>query len=151
MKSLSDGVLVALVLAAGAMLPVQALVNGRLGAQLANPVWASTIQNVIGVGLMLLVILALRAPSPAAVQLAGVPIWTWAGGALGATYVLLVRLATPRLGTTRAMVAVITGQLVVSVLLDHFGVLQARRPIDLKILAGLVLLAGGAFLILRRD
>jgi bacterial/archaeal transporter family-2 protein len=151
MKSLSDGMLTVLVLAAGAMLPVQALVNGRLGVQLANPVWASALQNVIGVSLMLLVIVLIRAPPPAAAQLAGVPIWAWAGGLLGGAYVLLTLLATPRLGATRAMVAVITGQLVVSVLLDHFGVLQARRPIDLKIVGGLVLLAGGAFLILRRD
>jgi transporter family-2 protein len=150
MKSLSDTTLTALVLFAGALLPLQAVINGRLGVQLANPFWASTFQNLIGASLMALVILALRTAPPPAGQIAAVPMWVWIGGFLGAVYVLCALLATPRLGATRAMAAVITGQLVASVALDHFGLLQARRPIDLRTLGGLVLLAGGAALILGR-
>jgi len=142
--------LTGLVLIAGALLPVQAILNGRLGVQLANPFWASMLQNVIGAGLMALVVLALRTAPPTAGQLAAAPIWIWAGGLLGATYVLFTLLATPQLGATRAMVAIITGQLVASVALDHFGLLQARRPIDLRTLGGLLLLAGGAAVILGR-
>jgi len=151
MKMLTDPVLVALALAAGALLPLQALVNARLGAQLAAPVWAATVQNVLGALAMGLVVLAVREPAPSAAQFAAAPAWTWAGGLLGATYVLIALLATPKLGATRAMVAIITGQLAASVLFDQFGVLQARRDIDLKTVGGLVLLAGGAWLILRRS
>jgi bacterial/archaeal transporter family-2 protein len=150
MRSFTDPVLIALALAAGAMLPLQALVNARLGAQLAAPVWAATLQNVLGALAMGLVVLAMREPAPPAAQFAAAPIWSWAGGILGATYVLIALLATPKLGATRTMVAVITGQLVASVLFDQFGVLQARREFDLKTFGGLVLLAGGAWLILRR-
>jgi transporter family-2 protein len=150
MKALTDPVLIALALAAGALLPLQALVNARLGAQLAAPFWAATLQNVLGALAMVLVILAVREPLPPAAQFAGAPIWSWAGGILGATYVLIALLATPKLGATRTMVAIITGQLVASVLLDQFGVLQVRRELDLKTLGGLALLAGGAWLILRR-
>jgi transporter family-2 protein len=151
MKMLTDPVLVALALAAGALLPLQALVNARLGVQLAAPVWAATVQNVLGALAMGLVVLAVREPAPSAAQFAAAPVWTWAGGLLGATYVLIALLATPKLGATRAMVAIITGQLAASVLFDQFGVLQARRDIDLKTVGGLVLLAGGAWLILRRS
>ena len=150
MRSLSDGWLTVLLLTAGALLPLQAVINGRLGVQLANPLWASMIQNVVGAGLMALVVLAVRIAPPSAGQLAAVPLWTWVGGFLGAVYVLGVLISAPRLGATRTMVAVITGQLVASLVLDQLGIGQARRPIDLRAMAGVILLAGGAALILGR-
>ncbi len=150
MKGWADGPLIALALAAGALLPMQALLNARLGAQLASPYWASTAQNVIGTVFIILVALLIRAQAPAGAQLAGAPLWTWVGGCLGATYVLLALMVIPRLGATRAMTAIIAGQLVAAVLLDHFGVLQARRPIDLRTLGGLVLLAVGSLAVLSR-
>lgn len=147
---MTDALLIGLALTAGALLPLQALVNARLGDQLAAPFWAATLQNVLGAAAMGLVVLAMRAPAPSVAQVASAPIWSWAGGLLGASYVLLAMLTTPKLGATRAMVAIITGQLAASLLLDHFGVLQARREIDLKTLGGLALLAAGAWLILGR-
>ena len=151
MKSLLDGPWIGLALAAGALLPMQALLNARLGAQLASPYWAATMQNVIGTLFIGLVVLLMRAPAPAGVQLAGAPIWTWVGGCLGATYVLLALMVIPRLGATRAMTAIIAGQLVAAVLLDHFGVLQARRPVDLRTLGGVALLSLGALVVLSRS
>jgi bacterial/archaeal transporter family-2 protein len=150
MKWFAGAPLTLLALAAGALLPLQALINARLGAQLASPLWASTLQNVVGAVFFGLVVLALRTPAPAAAELARAPLWTWVGGALGATYVLLALLTTPRLGATRAMVAIIAGQLAVSVLLDHFGVLTPRRPVDLRTLGGLALLTAGAATVLGR-
>ena len=150
MKGISDGALVVLALIAGALLPLQALVNGRLGEQVGAPVWGATLQNVVGVAAMLAVIAVLRAPAPAGAQLAAAPLWSWAGGLLGATYVLIALLATPKLGATPAMVAIIAGQLVASVLLDQFGVLQPRHPIDGRTVAGLMILGVGAWVILTR-
>ncbi|HUO11146.1 MAG TPA: DMT family transporter [Caulobacteraceae bacterium] len=150
MKSTGEVLLIGLALAAGAMLPLQALVNARLGAQLSAPLWAATLQNVLGAAAMGLMVLAMRVPAPDVAEVARAPVWTWAGGVLGATYVLIALLATPRLGATRAMVAIITGQLVASLLFDHFGVLQARREIDLRALAGVAVLGVGAWLILGR-
>lgn len=150
MRNLSESWLIGLVLFAGALLPLQAVINGRLGDQLASPFWASMIQNVIGAGLMALVVLALRIAPPPLGQFAAVPFWAWIGGFLGAIYVFSALVATPRLGATRAMVAVITGQLIASVALDQFGIGQARRPIDLRALTGLAMLGVGALLILAR-
>jgi len=150
MRLLSDGWLTVVLLSAGALLPLQALINGRVGVQLANPMWASMVQNVVGAVAMALVVLAVRIAPPTAGQFATVPLWEWVGGFLGAVYVVSVLVAAPKIGTTRTMVAVITGQLIASVVLDQLGVRQARRPIDLRAVAGLILLAGGAALILGR-
>ncbi|HWA64077.1 MAG TPA: DMT family transporter [Caulobacteraceae bacterium] len=146
----TDGALMALALVAGAVLPLQALINGRLGDGLGSPLWGGLAQNLVGTTVVALVVLALRTPAPAAAQLAAVPAWSWVGGVLGALYVLVALLAAPRLGATRAMTVIIAGQLAASVLLDQFGVLHPRRPATLETLGGLGLLAAGAFLVLRK-
>jgi bacterial/archaeal transporter family-2 protein len=150
MGTTADLWLPALVILAGSLLPLQALVNGRLGAQLESPMWASMAQNLIGAATMACVVLLLRPPRPAAMQIVGAPAWSWVGGALGMVYVFAVMLAAPRMGTARAMVCVIGGQLLSSVLLDHFGVLHERRPFSPTALAGGLLVLAGAAMILRR-
>jgi transporter family-2 protein len=149
-RSATELTLIAATVLAGALLPLQALINGRLGAHLGSPIWAGALQNVIGAVVMVTVAFVLRAQFPSAGQLAGPPAWAWLGGALGATYVMVALLATPRLGAGPAVVAMIAGQLTASLVLDHFGVLHARRPIDWSAVLGVVLVASGAAIILRR-
>jgi transporter family-2 protein len=149
-RSATEMTLIAAAVFAGALLPLQALINGRLGAHLASPLWAGALQNTVGALAMIAVALAMRAQFPAAAQLAAPPPWAWLGGALGATYVMVAMLATPRLGAGPAIVAMIAGQMVASLLLDHFGVLHERKPVDLTAVAGVLLVGAGAFLILRR-
>lgn len=139
-----------LAVAAGAMLPLQALVNGRLGGALGSPLWASMLQNLVGALAMGSVILMTRTAAPSGGQLAATPAWAWVGGALGMIFVISALLAAPKLGATRAIAAVIVGQLVASLLLDQFGVLHPRRPATLETLGGVLLLAAGAALVLRR-
>ncbi len=143
--------LAAAVVAAGALLPLQALINGRLGLRLGSPLWAAAAQNTVGVATMLCVIAALRPATPTLSQVGATPLWAWAGGAMGMVYVFTLLVAAPQLGAARAITAAVVGQLVCAMLLDHFGVLHERRPIDLTTLGGVVLLAGGAALILRRS
>ena len=150
-RTFSDGALILLALGAGALLPLQALLNGRLGSAIASPLWASMGQNIVGTVAMVGVVLLARASPPAAGQLAGAPLWSWIGGALGALYVLCALVATPRLGATRAAAAIIAGQLVASVLLDQFGVLHDRRPASLQTIGGVLLLSLGAALVLGRE
>ena len=69
---------------------------------------------------------------------------------LGMLFVVSSLIAAPRLGAAPTIAAVICGQLVSALLLDHFGVLHARRPVDLGAIAGLAMLVAGAALILRK-
>ncbi len=149
-RSPTEITLMAAAVLAGALLPLQALINGRLGAHLANPMWAGALQNTVGALAMIVVAFALRAQFPSAAQLASPPAWAWLGGVLGATYVMIALLATPKLGAGPAIVAMIAGQMVASLALDHFGVLHERKPIDWTAVAGVLLVGAGAFLIMRR-
>ena len=148
-RSMQETALAGATLAAGALLPIQALINARLGARLGSPLWAAATQNAVGVLAMLCVIAALRPATPTLGQVTATPLWAWAGGAMGMVYVFTILTAAPQLGTARAMTAAVVGQLVCAMLLDHFGVLHERRPINLTTVAGAVMLIAGAALILR--
>ncbi|HEV2532782.1 DMT family transporter [Phenylobacterium sp.] len=150
-RSSAEAALVALVIVAGALLPLQALINARLGGALGSPLWGAAAQNLIGALGMIAIIMALRPATPSLAAVGAVPAWAWLGGLMGMVYVFSVLVAAPALGAGRMMVCVIAGQMVCSIALDHFGVLHERRPINFSTLAGAVLLLAGAALVLRRE
>jgi len=55
--------------------------------------------------------------------------------------------AAPRLGALNLFAAVIFGQLVCAVLLDHFGVLYREHQLSVGRAAGVVLLAAGVAMV----
>jgi transporter family-2 protein len=76
-----------------------------------------------------------------------VPWWAWLGGAVGAGYVASTVAAAPRLGALNLFVAVIFGQLVCSVVLDHFGVLYREHGLSAGRAVGVVLVGAGVALV----
>jgi transporter family-2 protein len=77
--------------------------------------------------------------------------WELTGGLLGAFFVTMTIVAVPRIGTTAAMVTVITAQLSTGILLDHLGAFGMRQiPLDGRRAFGVALLMAGAALVLRR-
>jgi bacterial/archaeal transporter family-2 protein len=108
-------------LLAGAVLPLQALINARLAAGVGSSLWAAAISFQVGALGLLLVQLALRAPWPELGRVASVPSWIWSGGLFGAVYVASVIASVPRLGAASVISLVIFGQLTASLLLEHFG------------------------------
>lgn len=142
--------LMLLVVAAGAAVAVQAGVNGRLGTALNSSGLAALASFVIGT-LALLVYLAVTRPAfPESAAFARVPPWGWIGGLLGAFYVAIAILATPRLGVAVTLGLVVAGQMLASVVLDHFGWLGlARQPVSLFRVLGIALIIGGVVLVRR--
>jgi transporter family-2 protein len=78
--------------------------------------------------------------------------WLWAGaGVLGALIVTSLTFAPPRIGTLGTFALIIAGNLAAAVLIDALGLLGVERvPLNVTRVAGLVLLAVGAGLVLRR-
>jgi len=142
--------LILLALTAGAALPIQASLNGRLGKELGNPMLAALGSFVAGCLVLLLYLLATRTSFPAPALLSRIPPYLWIGGVLGGLYVTLAIILTPRLGVATTMGLVVAGQIGVSILLDHFGLLGLdKHPVSLGRLAGAVLLAAGVILVKR--
>lgn len=138
-----------LVLLVGAVLPLQALVNARLGALSFGPLFASLASFAVGTLALLLAWLATRPQGLDAGVLARAPWWAWTGGLLGAAFVVIATVMVPRLGAAALICLVVFGQLAGSLLLDHFGVLHPRQPADPLRILGVVLVAAGALLVVR--
>jgi transporter family-2 protein len=72
------------------------------------------------------------------------------GGLLGAAYITSVLVTVRSLGAGGVVAATIAGQLAVSVVVDHLGILGvARQPVTAARIAGVALLAAGTYLVVR--
>src|ERR1700690_1860618 len=71
-------------------------------------------------------------------------------GSFGVVLYLTINQTMPRLGATTALALIIIGQLVMGIIIDHFGLFGVTvRHIDLMRLAGASLLIAGGYLIIR--
>ncbi|WP_374379619.1 DMT family transporter [Dongia sp.] len=141
---------VILALAAGIVLPIQALINGRLSSAVGSPFLAANISFVAAALGLILIQLVLRQPLPAADRLSAVPVWAWFGGLLGVVYVVGAIISVGHIGTTTAICLIIAGQMAGALLVDHFGLLGANsNPISVFRLFGAALVACGAVIVVR--
>lgn len=107
-----------LALCGGALLSIQSAINGQLGTQLG--VFKSAFLT-FSTGALLTALLIFFFEQPHAVTLLAVPKWQLLGALLGVPYIVIMVIAVQRIGTGIATVAVIFGQLLMSMLIDHFG------------------------------
>ena len=136
-----------LALVAGTMLPIQGALNTRLGREGQSPFHASMISFIIG-ALSVALYVALTRQSVSWSGLRGAPAYAWFGGVLGAFYVTVIILAFPRLGPGLTFALVVAGQMIVSLLLEHFDILVAQQnPITAVRLGGVALIIAGVILI----
>jgi transporter family-2 protein len=135
---------------AGAVIPLQALINSHLGRAIGGPLWAAATSFAVGTIALIAYSLSF-APSGFLINqaLATLPWWAWTGGFLGAFFVTSSIVVVSEIGTTEMVALVIMGQLVSAALLDHFGILHAAQPASLSRMMGVVLLMAGVLLITR--
>lgn len=66
------------------------------------------------------------------------------GGIAGVFYITVALLMAPRLGALNFIMTVIVGQLIISLLIDYFGLVGLpRREISLQKITGVLVVAGG--------
>lgn len=127
-----------LLLAGGAVLAAQSSINGRLGVQ-TGVLESAWLTFVVGAVLTFLLVLFFEPHHEA--TLFSVPKWQLTGALFGVVYMLAIVFAVPRVGTAAATVSVISGQLLMSLLIDHFGWLDnAERSLDGSRYVAMVLL-----------
>jgi len=132
---------------AGGCIAVQAVANAKLRLHLGHPGLA-TFSSILGTfvtacGLMLALVAVRPPPVPTADTLRQTEWWNWIGGPLGAVFVLAGTVLVRELGAAAYFALVVAGQLAVSLVLDHYGLMGvAENPVTAKRLlgAGLVVL-----------
>lgn len=129
----------------GATLSIQAAVNGQLGSKVG--VFKSAFLT-FSVGALITALLIFFFEPKQAVTLLDVPKWQLLGAMFGVPYIVIMVLAVQRIGTAVATVAVIFGQLTMSMLIDNFGWLgNAAIPFSLNRLGAILCLGIALFFI----
>ncbi|MCX7781238.1 MAG: DMT family transporter [Negativicutes bacterium] len=78
------------------------------------------------------------------------PWYAYLGGIIGVFIIYLVAASIPRVGVANATTAIIVGQVLTAIIIDHVGGFgMERAPCSWGQLLGLALLAAGAKLLLR--
>lgn len=135
-------------LIAGALMPLQAGVNAQLSRWVGSPAAAALVSFAVGALGLSVYCALLRAQVPAWGVVASSPWWVWVGGLLGAVFVTAAASLAPRLGAATFISLTIAGQMLVSILLDQFGLVGfAERPATPLRLLGALLLVAGVLLI----
>ena len=143
--------LILLAMLVGVVLPVQSGVNAQLRIGLGHPLLAAFVSFAVGTIALLGLNLALRTSVPSGEALGRLSWWHWIGGLLGATYIYLAIVLAPRLGAATLVASIVTGQMVTSLILDHFGLIgYPQQSITPARFVGALLVIGGVLLIQRR-
>ena len=131
----------------GAMLSLQAVMNSEIGRR-AGVFGTVLILTIIGFVTTLAVVLLF----PETSNLRNIPGFSewylYIGAFLGVIIMATPVILVPRIGASLTLTGWIVGQLLLSVVIDHFGWLNTPRiEIGLARIAGVFLLIGGAYLI----
>ncbi len=130
-------------------MPVQAILNTRLGRQIGGPLMGSMMSFVIG--LICLFVLNMASNYSAVSQLrpsATSPWYIWLGGILGAVFVGYITWVNQKQGMALTFALAVSGQIFISLIIDHYGLLgSAIRSITLEKVLGAVLIIAGLLLV----
>ncbi|QIB68761.1 DMT family transporter [Aminipila butyrica] len=135
----------------GTALTIQVGVNGQLRNQVESPVLSSLISFAVGTLCLALVFSffvfngTYTLPKD---SWSGLRWWMFTGGALGAFYLFTTIAASPRIGFANMFSLVVCGQMLLTILFDHFGLLGNQvHLLTIPRALGLVLLLSGVYLI----
>lgn len=141
--------LVLIGVATGAIVALQNVINASLG-RYVGALGAVFVVAVVGALLMLVVVLVV----PGLVSLRRLPgpsqWYLYLGGVVGILIVAAPVFLVPRIGATATVTAIVSGQLIMALAADQFGLLGTPQiSISPVRVAGVILLAAGAFLVVR--
>lgn len=139
---------IVLALAAGAMMPTQAATNNKMAMVVGGPILSAFISFVVGTVALFVYLLVSGVPLANLAAVKDAPAIAWTGGLLGAFFVASAVTLVPRIGVAMAFSLIIAGQMIVSLIIDHFGILGVpERAVTPARIAGIALIAGGVVLI----
>ena len=135
---------------AGAMMPTQAATNNKMAAVVESPILAAFLSFLVGTIALFVCVIASGTSLNSLAAVREAPAVAWAGGFLGAFFVTASVLLVPRIGVAMTFSALIAGQMIVTLIIDHYGLLGVTvREVSFSRIAGILLIFAGVVLIRR--
>lgn len=138
----------------GGLAPVQVFLNAQLSYRLGHPVYSGLVSFTVGfVGMFLFAFLLrpfLDLPAFEVKRALDIPFLYYLGGICGIGLVMTTIFVSPLIGQGIMFSLLLAGQLLFSVLLDHFGIGGPMIRINVYRIFGILLLFVGTYLVMKK-
>ncbi|MGD9562499.1 MAG: DMT family transporter [Pyrinomonadaceae bacterium] len=135
-------------LLAGAVMPTQAATNNKMAEFVGSPVLAALISFAVGTVALFAYVFLSGSPFTNLSGVREAPMIAWVGGLLGAFFVAATVALVPRLGVAMTFSLIIAGQMIVTLVIDHFGLLGVPvKEVSLARIGGILLITAGVIMI----
>lgn len=143
--------LMPLAMGIGIAMTLQTAINTQLREYLYSPLQAALFSFLVGTIVLAILVFFQQVPKPNLHEIVHLPWYMWLGGVLGVYAISLSIYAAPKLGYLTLTGLILFGQIAMSMLVDHFGVLSTEKaPINWQRLLGGVVIFIGVLLTLQR-
>ncbi len=134
----------------GSMMPFQATINNQLTRYSHHPLHSALISFIIGTLSLAILCLTTKESFPTLKVLSKVSPHLYLGGLMGASFVFFSMFLIDKIGVTTTITSFITGQLLMSILIDHYGLMGVQvSPLNWGRLLGALFLILGLGLIVK--
>lgn len=138
---------ISLAVITGSLIPFQTSMYAQLGKSLQSSFYATFVVFLVAALTSVLLIAFTRSPIPTLSLVDAAPAWSYLGGVVGALYVVMVTMLTPRLGIGNITVLILLGNIMAAMVIDQFGWLGAAvHAVNPCRLLGVVLIVAGVYL-----
>ena len=139
----------------GLAMATQTAVNSQLRQYRNSPIQAAFFSCLVGTVCLAIMMLGGlwngSATKPTLSQLNEIPIWLWVGGLLGVYAITASIYSALKVSFLTFTGLVLFGQVIMSMLLDHFGLIGVEKnPVNWQRLLGAILIAIGIIFTLQR-
>ena len=143
--------LLPLALGIGIAMTFQTAINAQLREYLHSPLQAALLSFLVGTLLLAILVIVQAEQRPTLSSLALIPWYLWLGGCLGVYAISMSIYTAPKLGFLTLSGLIIFGQIVMSMIVDQFGLLGTdKTPVNWQRLLGGVVIFIGVLLTLQR-
>jgi len=130
---------------------LQTALNAQLRTYLYSPLQAALLSFLVGSVVLAVLVFFQQNAKPNLVTLGQIPWYLWLGGCLGVYAISMSIFTVPQLGFLTLTGLIIFGQIVMSIILDHFGWFGVEKTaISWSRSLGAVIIFMGVMLSLQR-
>ncbi|WP_374666378.1 DMT family transporter [Acinetobacter sp.] len=143
--------LIPLAMGVGIAITFQTAINSQLREYLYSPLQAALLSFLVGTIALAVLVLVQPAEKPSLDALKQIPWFLWLGGFLGVYAISFSIYTAPKLGFLSLSGLIIFGQIVMSMIVDQYGLLGTEKtPVNWQRLLGGAVIFVGVLLTLQR-